>query len=129
MKFTYRDVVYWIEFQYESRKKGKKTRNYTFARIKTGDRDTEQIVAEGRVARFVFDPFDKEHARQFALESAIDNNLFFRDEIDMREFRRLAHIAYHRRPGGLDYERAVSKGLVDRVPPQAPAPHFNIQTA
>ena len=128
MKFTYEGVEYRIEFQYDTKRTGKKVRNYTTARIKTGTQDTEKVIAEGRVVRYEYDRFDKEYARQAALEAAIANNLFFQDIDALRDFGRAANTAYHRRPGGLDYERAVRKGLVT-APPAVPVPSFLIQTA
>ena len=107
MKFTFLGVEYRIEFQYKTKKKGKRVRNYTFARIKTGDRDNEEIITEGRVVRYQYDECNKEHARKYALEAALSVS-----PLAGPEFRRAVHIAYHRRPGGLDYERAVNMGLI-----------------
>jgi hypothetical protein len=152
MKFTFRDVEYRIEFQYDTKKKGKKVRNYTFARIVTGERENQQIVAEGQVVRFAYDQFDKEEARKWALDTALiniseafvcslagvkvsPNHIYLIAEEKqlnevLRAFAREAHIAYYRRPGGLDYERAVRKGLVTaKVPVQAAPESFLIQTA
>jgi hypothetical protein len=113
MKFTYQGVEYRIEFQYDTKKTGKtKVRNYTFARLKTGTQDTERIVAEGRVARYQYDKFDKETARKYALAAAlkdsvigplfVDEKGFFKMD-DLRGFRCAARTAYHRRPGGLGF--------------------------
>ena len=104
MKFTYQGVEYRIEFQYDTKKTGKrKVRNYTFARIKTGTQDTERIVAEGRVARYEYDKFDKEQARKYALEAAIQTSVIGSID-DLRSFRSAARTAYHRRIGGLGYK-------------------------
>ena len=105
MKFTYEGVEYRIEFQYDTKRTGEKVRNYTTARITTGTQDTAKVIAEGRVVRYEYDKFDKEYARQAALEAALNGDF-------QQIFRRAATTAYHRRPGGLDYERAVRKGLV-----------------
>ena len=142
MKFTFRGVEYRIEFQYDTKQKGRKARNYTTARIVTGERENQTTVAEGKVARYVYDPFDKEEARKWALDTALvsiseafvcslagvevsQNHVYqIADEERLSEvlraFAREAHIAYYRRPGGLDYQRAVNKGLIDaRIKPQA----------
>jgi hypothetical protein len=109
MKFTFEGVEYRIEFQYDTKKTGKKkVRNYTTCRIVTGNTENQQIVASGTVARYHYDTFNKEEARKYALDAAL--------ELTSRDFRRAARTAYHRRPGGIDYNRAVRKGLIVTFP-------------
>jgi hypothetical protein len=142
MKFTYQGVEYRIEFQYDTKQKGRKARNYTTARIVTGERENQTTVAEGKVARYVYDPFDKEEARKWALDTALVSiseafvcslaGVEISPAEVLRAFARAAHIAYYRRPGGLDYQRAVNKGLItERIKPQTAAASaslgFNIQ--
>jgi hypothetical protein len=115
MKFEFRGVNYWIEFQYDTTTKKKKVKNFTTCRIVTGDVENQQLVTEAKIARFHKDKLDKESARQYALNAAIQANTHFQPNgtiDDMRDFRRAARTAYHRRQGGLDYARAVRKGLI-----------------
>ena len=120
MKFRYQGVEYRIEFQYDTKRTGKKVRNYTTCRIVTGDRENTKVVAEGTVVRYHYDRYDKETARKFALDEALCNLLGGMSQ----EFSRLAHIAYHRRPGGLDHERAVVKGLNVTLPVKETSDHI-----
>ena len=109
MKFTFEGVEYRIEFQYFTKKTGrKKVRNTTVCRIVTGSTEDQKVVTVGQVARYHYDRFNKEEARKYALDTAL--------EPASREFGRLARTAYHRRPGGVDYARAVRKGLVTVTP-------------
>lgn len=129
MKFTINGVEYRIGFQYTTKKTGKnKVRNYTTCRIETGDErdNTYQVILEGTVVRYHYDKFEKETARQYALEAALETLIFpattkagvfihtltncdanpTMEQIEeaVRMFCSSARAAYHRRPGGLDHK-------------------------
>jgi hypothetical protein len=141
MKFTINGVEYRLGFQYTTKKTGKKkVRNYTTCRIETGDErdNTHQVVLEGTVVRYQYDKFEKETARQYALDAALENLVnpsttqvgqFIRtlancgdksltlDQIYevVKTFCSAAHTAYHRRPGGLDYKVPVQTATASAV--------------
>ena len=118
MKFTFEGVEYRIEFQYFTKKTGrKKVRNTTVCRIVTGNTEDQQVITVGQVARYHYDRFNKEEARKYALDAALASALASGTPGRFSTtFSRAARTAYHRRPGGIDYARAVRKGLVTTTP-------------